>query len=101
MWACARFTKCPCGRRHAPAPERFEISVDALPANGLGGLFLDDSAHDQVQDLAHQVLVLDEVGKFLLQVQRSDWWATLSIAARPHAQGVNQGGGTGEQREGL
>ncbi|MER1079277.1 hypothetical protein AAA612_15600 [Pseudomonas aeruginosa] len=69
MWACARFTKCPCGRRHAPAaPERLEVSVDALPANGLGGLFLDDSAHDQVQDLAHQVLVLDEVGKVLLQV---------------------------------
>ena len=69
MWACARFTKCPCGRRHAPAtPERLEVSVDTLPANGLGGLFLDDSAHDQVQDLAHQVLVLDEVGKVLLQV---------------------------------
>ncbi len=30
--------------------------------------FLDDSAHDQVQDLAHQVLVLDKVGKVLLQV---------------------------------
>ncbi|HHM6802228.1 TPA: hypothetical protein ACRNUI_006375, partial [Pseudomonas aeruginosa] len=49
-------------------PERLEISVDALPANGLGGLFLDDSAHDQVQDLAHQVLVLDEAGKVLLQI---------------------------------
>ncbi|EOZ4080463.1 hypothetical protein ACQLQW_006586, partial [Pseudomonas aeruginosa] len=70
LWACARFTKCPCGRRHAPAaPERLEISVDALPANCLGGLFPDDSAHDQVQDLAHQVLVIEQAGNVLLQVE--------------------------------